>query len=55
MQVLMLRGMTMKKLLGFTAALLVLGVTATLTLVNPIVSGLEYGVKKGWFKPPHKP
>jgi len=40
----------MKKLMGFTLSLLVLGVTAGLTLANPIRLGVEHGMKKGWFK-----
>jgi len=40
----------MKKLMGFTLSLLVLGVTAGLTLANPIRLGVEHGLKKGWFK-----
>jgi hypothetical protein len=43
----------MKKLIGFTVSLLVLGITAGLTLANPLRSGVEYGLKKGWFKSNH--
>jgi hypothetical protein len=42
--------MTMKKLIGFTVSLLVLGITTSLTLANPLRSGVEYGLKKGWLK-----
>ena len=41
----------MKKIMGFTLSLLVLGITAGLTLANPLRHGLDYGMKKGWLKP----
>jgi hypothetical protein len=46
---------TMKKLLSLTASLLFLGLTTGLTLANPLVSGIEHGIKKGWFKSNKRP
>ncbi len=40
----------MKKLIGFTISLLFLGLTAGLTLANPVRVAVEHGLKKGWFK-----
>jgi hypothetical protein len=41
----------MKHIASFTVSMIVLGVTTSLILANPIVSGFEYGMKKGWIKP----
>jgi hypothetical protein len=40
-----------KHIASFTLSIIVLGVTTSLILANPIVSGFEYGMKKGWIKP----
>jgi hypothetical protein len=48
------RSLDMKKIMGFTLSLLVLGITAGLTLANPLRVGVEHGMKKGWFKPNRK-
>lgn len=40
----------MQKLLALTIEALLLGFTAVLTLANPVVIGVEYGLKRGWFK-----
>jgi hypothetical protein len=41
----------MKNLAGFIISIAVLGFTTCLVLVNPLVYGFGYGVKKGWIKP----
>jgi len=40
----------MKKLLGFSISLLMLAVTFSLSLADPLRAGVDCGMKKGWFK-----
>ena len=40
----------MKTMLELTASLLILAVTFSLFLADPLRAGVDYGVKRGWIK-----